>query len=130
MKGTSNLVHIIILLVITFFVAAGSIMVVRSAAENADEPTTGTLTALRNPSLGERLYCKIYCPDPVNDCEIPDAKKEMCTAIAESPADFTYSGTVPGPSGVSAIVDGSFIPGGTLTITFSEEAEADYGSID
>ncbi|MCK5333587.1 MAG: hypothetical protein KAJ24_03675 [Candidatus Aenigmarchaeota archaeon] len=132
MKGMSHLVHLIILFVISLFVAAAVITIAGSAAENADGPTTDTIGALSGVSSGDRLYCKIHCPYPETDCDVPASKLEMCTAIAGFPADWgpgtpggsSSSGT--GSSTEYASFDGFFVPNGLVYVTLPDSLKIKY----
>ncbi|MCK5233350.1 MAG: hypothetical protein KAJ91_00890 [Candidatus Aenigmarchaeota archaeon] len=131
MKGTSNLVHIIIICVISLFVAALAITIAGSAAEDADGPVTGTMSAVDDYE-NNRLYCTLHCPNPPDDCDVPEDKVKMCTIIAGTPADWG-----PGTPGSGteddtkyASFEGVFVPGGTVEVTLPDSLKSKYNPSD
>lgn len=132
MKGMSRLADLIVVVVISLFIAAAVITIAGSAVDDANEPTTGTLSALSEASSSDRLYCKIYCPNPETDCDVPDSKLEMCTIIAGMPADWgpgTSGGSSSSEAGDSteyASFDGVFVPGGRVYITLPASLKSKY----
>ncbi len=131
------MVHLVILFVIAIFIAAAVITIAGSAAENTDEATTGTLSGLSGASSSDRLYCKIYCPNPETDCDVPDSKLEMCTIIAGTPADWgpgtpggSSSGDGTGSSTEYASFDGYFVPDGYVEITLPVSLKSKYNPSD
>ena len=83
MKETSNLVHIIIICVISLFVAALAITIAGSAAEDADGPVPGTMSAVDDYE-NNRLYRTLHCPNPPDDCDVPDC-------LAKNAPDFAQA---------------------------------------